>query len=142
MVGHGIEMKPFLIFFDRLHNEQFLEQFENVVFYGASMGGYGASVFSAAAPGSKVIMISPQATIDPKKVPWENRYPKAKNQPFDGRYSYGPEMLKPVVLGCVEGTITKKSFYHMLRARKDNPRYRREMLTRLEKSGRDKLVVQ
>ncbi len=39
-------------FFDRLRDEGFFKQFDKVVFYGASMGAYAASVFSSAAPGA------------------------------------------------------------------------------------------
>jgi len=77
-------------FFDRLRDEGFFERFEKVVFYGASMGAYAAANFSAAAPGSTVIMISPQATLDRQIAAWETRYHKAWIRDFDGRYGYAP----------------------------------------------------
>jgi len=80
-------------FFDRLRDEGFFEQFEKVVFYGASMGAYAASVFSAAAPGATVICISPQATLDREIASWETRYRKAWHRDFGGRYAYGPDMI-------------------------------------------------
>ncbi|MDV4144801.1 phosphoadenosine phosphosulfate reductase [Shimia sp. FJ5] len=80
-------------FFDRLRDEGFFKKFDKVVFYGASMGAYAASVFSAAAPGATVILISPQATLDREVAPWETRYRKAWRRDFHTRYGYGPEMV-------------------------------------------------
>ena len=78
-------------FFDELQQTKFFDQFENVVFYGTSMGGYAASVFSAAAPGCKVIAMNPQATLERRITSgWETRYHKSWRQDFGGRYSYGP----------------------------------------------------
>jgi len=47
--------------FERLRDEGFFDQFKRVVFYGASMGGYGAAAYSAIVPGSTVFDISPQS---------------------------------------------------------------------------------
>ncbi len=81
-------------FFDRLKEEGFFDRFKKVVFYGASMGGYAAAAFSAAAPGSTVILISPQATLCRETAPWEYRYLKAWRRNFNTRYGYAPEHLK------------------------------------------------
>lgn len=72
--------------FDDLRDSGFFEQFERVVFYGASMGGYAALVFSAAAPGSDVIAISPQTTLDKSVVPWETRYKTAWHRDYNGPF--------------------------------------------------------
>ncbi|CUH51104.1 hypothetical protein [Shimia marina] len=80
-------------FFDRLRADGFFEQFDKVVFYGASMGAYAAAVFSSAAPGATVICISPQATLDREVASWETRYRKAWRRDFNGRYGYAPDML-------------------------------------------------
>lgn len=81
-------------FFDRLRDEKFFEQFDTVVFYGASMGAYAASVFSAAAPGATVVLLSPQATLSRDVASWETRYRKAWKRDFSTRYAYGPEQSK------------------------------------------------
>ncbi len=81
-------------FFDKLRDEKFYDQFDDVVFYGASMGGYAAAVFSSTAPNSSVVMISPQATLDKKIVPWETRYRRAWNADYTSKYGYGPELVK------------------------------------------------
>jgi len=81
-----------LDFFDELRDQKFFDQFENVVFYGTSMAGYAATVFSAAAPGSKVLAMNPQATLDRNITKgWEYRYRKSWRQNFNERYSYGPD---------------------------------------------------
>lgn len=72
--------------FDRLVAEGFFAQFEKVVFYGASMGGYAACAFSAAVPGADVVAISPQSTLDKAVVPWETRYKVAWDSDFSGKY--------------------------------------------------------
>lgn len=82
-----------LDFFDELRDTGFFNQFDNVVFYGTSMAGYAATVFSAAAPGAKVIAMNPQATLERRiTAGWETRYHKSWRQDFSGRYSYGPEL--------------------------------------------------
>lgn len=50
-------------------------------------------------------------------------------------------MLKPVILGCVENTLSEHSFYQMMRARRESPRFQRALLGRTIAMGRDGLVV-
>ena len=80
-------------FFDKLKADGFFEQFDTVVFYGASMGAYAACTFSSACPGAKVIAISPQATLDRDVTSWEVRYQKAWKRDYTTRYGYGPDMV-------------------------------------------------
>jgi pimeloyl-ACP methyl ester carboxylesterase len=61
-------------YFDQLREDGFFDQFERVIFYGASMGGYGALSYAAAVPGSDVVAFSPQTSLDQKVVPFETRY--------------------------------------------------------------------
>ncbi|WP_306152461.1 hypothetical protein [Roseovarius sp. MMSF_3281] len=72
--------------FDELRDSGFFNRFKRVVFYGASMGGYAACAFSAAAPGADVVAISPQSTLDKSIVPWETRYKVAWDRDFSGPY--------------------------------------------------------
>jgi len=72
--------------FDELRDSGFFDRFKRVVFYGASMGGYAACAFSAAAPGADVVAISPQTTLDKSIVPWETRYKVAWDRDFTGPY--------------------------------------------------------
>jgi hypothetical protein len=45
--------------------------------YGSSMGGYGALIFSGLLQCTHVLALGPQYSIDRKKVPFEQRWPKA-----------------------------------------------------------------
>lgn len=170
-------------FFDRLKADKFFDEFDNVVFYGASMGGYGACAFSPSCPGASVFAISPQATLDRDLCSWETRYQKAWTRDFDGPYGFAPDqvdeaqnvfilydplepldamhaslfrgdnvtklkcrfqghriasgliqmkLLKKVVAGCVDGTLTKAQFYTLLRARRGFRRYLRELINRID----------
>lgn len=72
--------------FDDLRDSGFFQQFNRVVFYGASMGAYAACAFSPAAPGADVVAISPQSTLDKSVVPWETRYKTVWDRDFSGPY--------------------------------------------------------
>jgi pimeloyl-ACP methyl ester carboxylesterase len=72
--------------FDDLRKKRFFKRFKRVVFYGASMGGYGACAFAAACPGADVVAISPQSTLDKALVPFETRYKTAWDRDFSGKY--------------------------------------------------------
>ncbi len=179
-------------FFDRLAREGFFDQFDKVVFYGASMGGYAAAAFSRACPGATVIAISPQATLDREIASWETRYHRAWRRDFSGDYGYAPtsvakagqmyllydprepldamhaalfqspnvtklkcrfqghriasgliqmKLLKPIVAGCVEGTLTPTAFYRMIRARHGLRRYQRELIGKIDLNRHPKLVA-
>ena len=52
----------------------FFESFRRVVFLGASMGGFGAINLATRVPGSAVIALSPQSTMDRRIVPFEQRF--------------------------------------------------------------------
>lgn len=51
-------------------------------------------------------------------------------------------ILTPVVEGAIEGTLTDRDFYRMLRKRREERRYQREMVDRLEKAGKPARVAQ
>lgn len=180
-------------FFDELQQDGFFKLFDQVVFYGASMGAYAAATFSAAAPGATVVAISPQATLDREITSWETRYKKAWRRNYNSRYGYAPEqskaagavhlfydplepqdamhaalfqgenvrkyrcrfmghriaslwiqikLLKPIVAGCVDGSLTTSKFYAMMRARREVPRYQKAILGRLEQGTHYKLIAE
>ncbi len=179
-------------FFDRLKDEGFFDQFEQVVFYGASMGAYAACAFSSASPGATVIAISPQATLDRSLTSWETRFKKAWGRNFTNRYGYGPEhvktakkvflffdptehvdamhaalfqsdnveklrcrnmghriaslwqsmgILKTVTEACVDDTLNRTNFYRWLRKRRESLRYQKELLMKLKREGRHRLMI-
>lgn len=80
-------------FFDRLVDEAFFDDFERVVFYGAGMCGYAAAAYSVAAPGSTVIALCPQATLDPRITEWDDRFYAYRRLCFSNRYGYAPDMI-------------------------------------------------
>ncbi len=81
-------------FFDELRDDGFFAGFERIVFYGTSMGGYAAAVFSAVSPGATVVAINPQATLDRDLAAWERRFRPAWRYDYTSRYGYAPEMVK------------------------------------------------
>ncbi|SFL90646.1 phosphoadenosine phosphosulfate reductase [Shimia aestuarii] len=80
-------------YFDRLSDDGFFEDFDRIVVYGAGSCGYAAAAFSAAAPGSTVVALQPQATLDPDLAGWDRRFPEARRLSFTDRYGYAPDML-------------------------------------------------
>ncbi|KEJ98030.1 hypothetical protein SUH3_03295 [Pseudosulfitobacter pseudonitzschiae] len=67
-------------FFDGLRDSGFYRRFDDVVFYGSSMGGFAACTFVASAPGARVVAISPQSTLIGARVPFERRYPQGQHR--------------------------------------------------------------
>jgi pimeloyl-ACP methyl ester carboxylesterase len=61
-------------FFDTLRDDGFFNAFKHVVFYGSSMGGYGALAYASASPGARVVAFSPQTSLDPAHARFETRY--------------------------------------------------------------------
>ncbi len=81
--------------FDRLAAEGFFDRFARVVFYGASMGGYGALAFAPAAGGrADVVAMSPQTVLDKAKVPWETRYRVAWGADWSDHYADAAETVR------------------------------------------------
>lgn len=81
-------------FFDRLADLGYFDEFDQVIFYGAGMCGYAAGAFSVAAPGAKVIMVAPQATLSRSLTHWDDRFPSTRRLDFDDRYGYAPDMIE------------------------------------------------
>jgi len=80
-------------YFDRLVDDGFFEGYDQVLFYGAGSCGYAAAAFSVAAPGARVLALSPQATLDPRIAEWDDRFLAMRRVAFDDRYGYAPDML-------------------------------------------------
>lgn len=72
---------------EALRDAGMFEKHTRVIFCGSSMGGFGALTFARLSPGSTVVAFSPQSTVDPKLVPWEQRFKKARGQDWDLPYS-------------------------------------------------------
>ena len=80
-------------FFDQLIDDGFFEDFDQVIFYGAGPCGYAACAYSVASPGSTVVAVQPQATLDPRVTEWDDRFVEMRRTSFTDRYGYAPDML-------------------------------------------------
>ncbi len=81
-------------YFDRLIDDAFFEDFQNVLFYGTQMGAYAAAAYSVAAPGATVLAVQPVATLDPAVAGWDDRYRRARRLNFTDRFGFAPEMTE------------------------------------------------
>jgi len=81
-------------YFDRLVDDGFLEDFDQVVFLGAGSCGYAAAAFSVAAPGARVLALEPQATLEPLLTGWDPRFRQYRRLPFGDRYGFAPDMIE------------------------------------------------
>ncbi len=79
-------------FIDSLVDDAFFDAFQQVIFFGAGMAGYAAAAYSVAAPGATVIVIQPQATLDPAVAGWDTRFVGHRRLNFNDRYGYAPDM--------------------------------------------------
>ena len=86
---------------DELDDLGFFEDFDRVIFYGAGMCAYAAAVYSVAAPGASVILVSPQATLDRQRTHWDERFPSTRRIDFTSRYGFAPDMIEAAGLACV-----------------------------------------
>lgn len=77
--------------FDALRAQGFFSRFVEILFYGASMGGFGALTYAAAAPGARVLAIAPQSTLDRRILPGEDRWGWTARLDWDGRYADAAE---------------------------------------------------
>ncbi|MBC7739966.1 MAG: hypothetical protein H7245_22760 [Candidatus Saccharibacteria bacterium] len=83
-------------YFDRLVDDAFFEDFDNILFYGAGPSAYAACAYSVAAPGSRVLALNPLATLDPAVAGWDDRFAADRKMDFTSRYGYAPDMVE----GC------------------------------------------
>ena len=81
-------------YFDRLVDEGFFDEFDEVVFFGVGLSGYAAATYSVAAPGARVIAIAPVATLAPDRAGWDKRFPELRRHDFTSRYGYAPAMCE------------------------------------------------
>ncbi len=80
-------------FFDQLLDDGFFDAFKKVIFYGAGPCGYAAAAYSVAAPGARVVLLQPQATLDPRIAEWDDRFPEMRRVDFASRFGYAPDMI-------------------------------------------------
>ena len=100
LIAHGntpgtpwFRSKEVIGYFDRLVDDGFFEDFDQVVFYGAGAAGYAAAAFSVVAPGSTAVLIAPQASLDGRLASWDKRFPETRRMDFTTRYGFAPNMI-------------------------------------------------
>jgi len=81
-------------YFDKLVDDGFFDEYDNVVFYGVESCGYAAAAYSVAAPGATVLALSPQASLDPRVCEWDDRFHHMRRTSFTDRYGFAPDMLQ------------------------------------------------
>ena len=102
LLGHGetwFRHRAIFEYFDRLVDEGFFDDFDQVVFYGAEACGYAAASYSVAAPGATVLLFSPHATQASHLTEWDSRYPQARRIDFGGRYGFAPHLIEAAQRG-------------------------------------------
>jgi len=80
-------------YMDDLIDEGFFEEFENVLFFGETAGGYAACAYCVAAPGSRVLALSPAASMNPRVAGFDPRSGKLRQMDFTSRFGYAPDMV-------------------------------------------------
>jgi len=73
--------------FDSLRDQGFFQQFDEVLFYGTSMGGFAALVYQQCAPGANVLAIAPQSTLNRAILPDDDRWGWTARLDWTGRYN-------------------------------------------------------
>lgn len=125
-------------FFDRLTESGAFEEFDRVIFYGAGSNGYAAAAYSVAAPGSDVVLVAPQATLDPAIAGWDDRFRAMRRTDFRSRYGYAPEMVEAAErvilffdpcepLDAMHAALFRGVHVSRIRARNAGPRLARDL---------------
>lgn len=81
-------------YFDRMIDDGFFDDFDQVLFYGAGAAGYAAAAYSVAAPDARILAVQPHATLDPALARWDRRHPDARRLDFSTRFGYAPMMVE------------------------------------------------
>ena len=81
-------------YFDELADDVFFDEYDQVIFYGANAGGYAAAIYSVTAPGARVILVEPLATVDRTRASWDTRLYQQLISNVGPRYAYAPDMIE------------------------------------------------
>lgn len=80
-------------FFDALVDGTLLDQFDDLLFYGAGSGGHAALSYALTAPGARVLALSPQVALGPEAAEWDDRFKAARKVECNNRYLPVPANL-------------------------------------------------
>ncbi|SFG13044.1 hypothetical protein SAMN04488020_101256 [Palleronia marisminoris] len=81
-------------YFDELADDVFFDEYDRVIFYGAGPGGFAAATYSVTAPGARVILVEPLATVDRSRAGWDSRFYQQLLSRPGPRYPYAPDMIE------------------------------------------------
>jgi hypothetical protein len=82
-------------FFEALQSTRLLARYRAVLFFGIGADcGFAASVYARFAPGARVLMAAPVATLDPGEAPFERRFRSARRLGFRGPLGHGGRALE------------------------------------------------
>ena len=81
-------------YFDELADDVFFDEFDQVIFYGAGPGGYAAATYSVTAPGARLVLVEPMATVERSRAGWDNRFYQDLLSEPGSRYAYAPDMVE------------------------------------------------
>ncbi len=90
----GFRSAAMFDFLDALSEDETLQAYDRTVFYGAGLGGYAACAFSVILPGARVVAVSPRATLDPRRAPWDSRDRALWSRDVSGRYADAPALVE------------------------------------------------
>ncbi|MEM9709600.1 MAG: glycosyltransferase family 2 protein [Pseudomonadota bacterium] len=76
--------------FEALRGAGFFGRFDQILLFGAGVGGFAASEFQHAAPGARVLALSPQSTLQPSASQRETRSTSSQKRHGSGRFADGP----------------------------------------------------
>lgn len=107
--------------FEALRDQKFFDQFDEVLFYGTSMGAFAALVYQACAPGSNVLAIAPQSTMDRAILPNEDRWGWTQKLDWTGRFNdAAKDVDKAANITIIADPYFKPDFDQVSRIQGDN----------------------
>lgn len=81
-------------YFDALADDVFFDEYDRVIFYGAGPGGYAAASYSVTAPGARVVLVEPLATVERSRASWDSRFYQHLLSHQGPRYPCAPDMIE------------------------------------------------
>lgn len=104
-----------------LREAGFFDRFDRCMTYGGSMGGFAALAFADLVKATTVLAMTPQTTLNLRKVPWENRFKIAQRMSWRGEYAdaVGKSVNAKKVIVIVDPFV-EPDLRHVQRLKQDN----------------------
>jgi len=84
-----------------LRDAGLFQRYRSVATAGSSMGGFAALAFADLCSARQALAITPQATVDPRRVPWEARYPYGAQQDWDTPFADAGDGCRATDATCI-----------------------------------------